>query len=220
MIADRPSAEILLVDNDPAVAEHIRTALAGSGSFDVKWVRQLSAGLERLSKRGVAAILLQLFLPDSEGIETLDKLYAAAPDIPILILSESGHDTVAAQAVERGAHDYLPPGHLDSYSLTRALRNAIQRTDVENALYVEKDRSLVTLNSIGDAVLCTDVSGHITYLNLVAETMTGWSREEAMGMPLAEVFHIVDGATRETAQDPGMPDLLYQWIVSVAQLPV
>ena len=75
-------------------------------------------------------------------------------------------------------------------------------TDAANALYVEKDRSLVTLNSIGDAVLCTDTAGRITYLNVVAETMTGWSREEALGKFLAEVFHIVDGDSRETAQDP------------------
>jgi diguanylate cyclase (GGDEF)-like protein/PAS domain S-box-containing protein len=193
---------ILLIDNDPAVAEQIRTALAGSGSFEVTWVPRLSAALERLSEKRVAAVLLDPFLPDSAGIETFDKLCTAAPDIPILILSKNGHESLAAQAVERGAHDYLPPDHLNSYSLTRALRNAIQSTDAENALYVEKDRSLVTLNSIGDAVLCTDISGHITYLNLVAETMTGWSKEEAMGKLLAEVFHIVDGATRETAQDP------------------
>ena len=93
------------------------------------------------------------------------------------------------------------PHHLD-YSLPRALRNAIERHAVEDALYLEKERALVTLNSIGDAVLCTDISGKITYLNLVAETMTGWQREEATGKPLAEVFRIVDGATRRTARDP------------------
>jgi diguanylate cyclase (GGDEF)-like protein/PAS domain S-box-containing protein len=177
-------------------------ALAGSGSFDLEWVRQLSVGLDRLKKKGIAVVLLELSLPDSEGIETFDKLYAAAPDIPILILSRNGHESLAVQAVERGAHDYLPPDHLDSYSLPRALRNAIDRGVAEDALYVEKDRSLVTLNSIGDAVLCTDISGHVTYLNLVAETMTGWSRDEAAGKLLAEVFNIVDGATRQTAQDP------------------
>jgi len=69
-------------------------------------------------------------------------------------------------------------------------------------LYVEKERAVVTLNSIGDAVLCTDTSGNITYLNLVAETMTGWQREAATGKPLAEVFRIVDGATRETSRNP------------------
>jgi diguanylate cyclase (GGDEF)-like protein/PAS domain S-box-containing protein len=95
-----------------------------------------------------------------------------------------------------------PPSHLDSYSLPRALRNAIDRKTVEDALYVEKERALVVLNSIGDAVLCTDISGKITHLNLVAETMTGWRREEATGKPLAEVFRIIDGATQNNDRDP------------------
>jgi PAS domain S-box-containing protein len=106
------------------------------------------------------------------------------------------------QAVERGAQDYLLPGHLDSYSLPRALRNAIERKSVQDALYIEKERAVVTLNSIGDAVLCTDIFGKITYLNLVAEAMTGWRREEAIGEPVAEVFRIIDGATRKIARDP------------------
>jgi diguanylate cyclase (GGDEF)-like protein/PAS domain S-box-containing protein len=195
--------KILLIENDPATANEIRTALAGtgSGSFEVEWVRQLSEGLARLSNKGIDAVLLELSLPDSRGIETFDKLFTAAPDVPILILGGNVNEALAKEAVGRGAQDYLLPGHLD-YSLPRALRNAIERKTFEDALYVEKDRALVTLNSIGDAVLCTDISGNITYLNLVAETMTGWQREEATGKPLAEVFRIIDGPTRKTARDP------------------
>jgi diguanylate cyclase (GGDEF)-like protein/PAS domain S-box-containing protein len=198
------SLKILLIENDPAAANEIRTALtaAGDNSFDVEWVQLLSDGLERLSKRGIAAVLLELCLPDSEGIETFDKLFTVAPDVPILILGGNANEALAKEAVGRGAQDYLLPGHRDSYSLPRALRNAIERKAVEDALYVEKERALVTLNSIGDAVLCTDISGNITYLNLVAEAMTGWPRKEAIGKPLAEVFQIIDGATRQRAQDP------------------
>ena len=196
--------KILLIENDPVVAEAIRATLAapGGGSFDVEWVRQLSEGLERLGKKGIAAILLELSLPDSQGIETFDRLFAATPDVPILILGGNADQALAQRAVAHGAQDYLLPDHLDSYSLTRALRNAIERKAVEDALYVEKERAVVTLNSIGDAVLCTDISGNITYLNLVAETMTGWGRQEATGHPLAEVFRIIDGSTRMPARDP------------------
>ncbi|HEY5253715.1 MAG TPA: hypothetical protein VIJ53_03620, partial [Acidobacteriaceae bacterium] len=67
MIKDRAPAEILLVDNDPAVAEMIRTALAGSASFALTCVHQLSEGLARLSQGGIAVVLLELFLPDSAG---------------------------------------------------------------------------------------------------------------------------------------------------------
>jgi diguanylate cyclase (GGDEF)-like protein/PAS domain S-box-containing protein len=195
---------ILLIENNLAAADTIRAALspATAGSFDVEWVHELSEGLARLSKKGIAAVLLELNLPDSHGIGTFDKVFAAAPDVPILILGGNDSEALAKQAVGRGAQDYVLPGHLDSYSLPRALRNAIERKTVEDALYVEKERALVTLNSIGDAVLCTDISGNVTYLNLVAETMTGWGREEATGRPLAEVFQIIDGPTRKTARDP------------------
>src|SRR5712664_4557816 len=203
MITPITHAKILLIENDPAAADKIRAALAaaGWGVFDLEWVRQLSEGLARLNKKGIAAVLLELSLPDSQGIETFDKLFAAAPDVPMLILT-NGNEALAKQAVERGAQDYLLAGHIDSYSLPRALRNAIERKAVDEALYVEKERAVVTLNSTGDAVLCTDISGNITYLNLVAETMTGWCREEATGKRLAEVFRIIDGATRKTARDP------------------
>jgi diguanylate cyclase (GGDEF)-like protein/PAS domain S-box-containing protein len=195
---------ILLIETDQGAADAIQAALANSrtGSFDVERVRELSEGLERLSKKGIAAVLLNLSLPDSQGIETFDKLFTAAPDVPILILGGHLNEDLARQAVARGAQDYLLPGHLNGYSLPRALHNSIDRKALEDALYLEKERAQVTLNSIGDAVLCTDIAGKITYLNLVAETMTGWHREEAIGQPLAEVFQIIDGATRQPARDP------------------
>jgi diguanylate cyclase (GGDEF)-like protein/PAS domain S-box-containing protein len=198
------SPTVLVIDNNQVAADEISAALAaaGGGSFDVERVRRLSEGLARLSQNGIDAVLLELSLPDSDGIETFEKLFTAAPDVPILILGGNTNEGLAKQAVGRGAQDYLLPNHLDSYSLPRALRNAIERKAVEDALYMERERAVVTLNSIGDAVLCTDNSGNISYLNLVAENMTGWGRKEATGKPLAEVFRIIDGATRKTARDP------------------
>jgi len=76
------------------------------------------------------------------------------------------------------------------------------RKVAEDALFEEKERAQVTLNSIGDAVLTTNLPGNVTYLNQVAELMTGWSRGDAVGRPLSEVFRIVDGVTREAAPNP------------------
>jgi PAS domain S-box-containing protein len=199
-----PPPKILLIQDDADGANNICGALssASGGSFEVEWVRQLSEGLERLVKKGIDAVLLELPLPDSRGLDTFDKLYAAVPDVPILILGGKDNEALAKEAVARGAQDYLLPGHLDDFSLSRAVRNAIERKAAADALYLERERAEVTLNSIGDAVLCTDISGNVTYLNLVAETMTGWRREEATGRPLAEVFRIIDGASRKTARNP------------------
>src|SRR6185295_5669843 len=66
----------------------------------------------------------------------------------------------------------------------------------------DSERAELTLNSIGDAVISTDIPGNVTYLNAVAEQMTGWPRDEAVGRPLGCVFRIVDGATRETSPNP------------------
>src|SRR5208337_4703205 len=63
-------------------------------------------------------------------------------------------------------------------------------------------RAQVTLNCIGDAVICTDASGNITFLNVVAEKMTSWTRQEAAGRPMAEVFRILDATTREVTPNP------------------
>ncbi|MGZ4038077.1 MAG: sensor histidine kinase [Bacteroidia bacterium] len=76
------------------------------------------------------------------------------------------------------------------------------RRDAEEALFVEKELAVVTLNSISDAVISADTSGTITLLNLVAEKMTGWSSHEATGHPVADVFHVLDATTRETVSIP------------------
>jgi len=193
---------ILLIQDDAPSAEAVAEALSNSGdvSFQVEWVRNCSDGLARLA--GAAAILLDLFLPDSRGIETFEQVFRAAPYIPILILIEPKDEETAKLAVQRGAQDYLLKGHLDSHPLPKALDSMIERASISEALFQQNERALVTLNSIGDAVMSTDDAGRVTYLNVVAEGLTGWSQEQAMGHALEEVFHIVDGTTRQKAQNP------------------
>jgi diguanylate cyclase (GGDEF)-like protein/PAS domain S-box-containing protein len=77
-----------------------------------------------------------------------------------------------------------------------------ERQAMEDALFVEKERAQVTLNSIGDAVICTNTSGTITFLNRVAENMTGWSWQEAKGRSMSDVFNIMDATSRVTIPDP------------------
>ena len=195
---------LLLIEDDATDARLIRGALADArgGPFEVQWVRRLSDALERLRTKGIGAIFADLFLPDSRGIETLDQLLLAVPQIPIVVLCGIDDEDLALRGVQRGARDYLLKGYLDSYSFSRALHNMMERKAMEDALFIEKERAQVTLDSIGDAVLSTDLSGKVTYLNLVAEIMTGWSREDATGRPLAEVFRIIDGTTRKGCRNP------------------
>ena len=86
----------------------------------------------------------------------------------------------------------------DGILVTAAIRDIDTRKSIE---FVEKERAQVTLNSIGDAVICADISGNLTFLNVVAEKLTGWSKEEAAGQPMTEVFRILN-ASRETIPNP------------------
>jgi diguanylate cyclase (GGDEF)-like protein/PAS domain S-box-containing protein len=287
-------------------------------------------------------------LPDSQGIETFDQVFQAAPNAVILILSAASDEASARRAVQCGAQDYFVKGHVDAHWLPRALRYLIERKAIqdalrnsearframsdasplgifvsdeqgscvytnaayhkisglkfeqtlgtnwsvaihpedrqrvlaewhdaarrdepfwtelrflrndgsvvwtrvnsaamrdgmqphghvqtvediterkltefglraaEEALFEEKERAQVTLNSIGDAVLTTDLLGNVTYLNLVAEAITGWSSEDALGRPLAEVFRIIDGTTHQTAANPAQRAILEDRTVGLA----
>jgi diguanylate cyclase (GGDEF)-like protein/PAS domain S-box-containing protein len=195
---------LLLIEDNPADARLVREALASVkfAAFKVEWAKTLGEGLEHLARGGFTVVITDLFLPDSQGLDTLDKILLAAPRVPVLVLSGLDDEDIDSRTVQHGAQDYLPKAQLDSYALSRALRNMIDRKRAEDALFSEKERAQVTLNSIGDAVLCTDSSGNVTYLNIVAEKMTGWPRTEASGRPLTEVFRIIDAATRQTAPNP------------------
>jgi diguanylate cyclase (GGDEF)-like protein/PAS domain S-box-containing protein len=80
----------------------------------------------------------------------------------------------------------------------------------------ERELLQVTLQSIGDAVVTTDVRGHVTWLNPVAERLTGWSSDEAQGLPAAQIFRIVDEETRQPARDPVAACLLEGRVVGLA----
>jgi diguanylate cyclase (GGDEF)-like protein/PAS domain S-box-containing protein len=80
--------------------------------------------------------------------------------------------------------------------------NAHEIRTADNALHVERSRAQITLDSIGDGVICADKEGMVTYLNVVAERMTGWTRDDAIGRMFGEVFHIVHCETREPAPNP------------------
>jgi diguanylate cyclase (GGDEF)-like protein/PAS domain S-box-containing protein len=207
------SLNILLIQGDEQNARAVRDALNSSSdrNFKVEWVRTCALGLERLTVLGkqhhdeiggISVVLVDLLLPDLAGMPIIDRLYTAAPQIPIVILCSSEDEAIAKAAMLRGAQDFLLKKRLDGYVLTKTLGAAIDRAAIAEALFNEQERAQVTLNSIGDAVISTDVEGHITYLNVVAERLTGWPTAEAVGRPLEQVFKIIDADTRATVPNP------------------
>ena len=193
---------ILLIQDDAPAAISILGALNHSDDecFEVEWVRRCSDALERLD--GVAALLLDLYLPDSQGLDTFYRLFHALPTIPILILIEPDDEKTARLAVQCGAQDYLFKACVDPHLLRKAVGSMIERAAYSEALFDEKERAQITLNSIGDAVVSTDAAGTITYLNTMAEGLTGWSRKDATGHPLGDIFNLIDATTRKPIRNP------------------
>ena len=105
----------------------------------------------------------------------------------------------------------------DQYSFPAFLHDISERKRSEAALLTEKEWLRVTLGSIGDGVIATDTSGNVTYLNPVAETMTGWRTEQATGLPLTTVFQIVNETTGEIAPNPVEQVLLSQRKAGLAE---
>lgn len=92
-----------------------------------------------------------------------------------------------------------------------------RRKEAEEELLAEKERLAVTLHSIGDGVITTDVEGKIVLINRVAEELTGWRQDEAQGRPFLEVFHVLDGETKEPCADPVSQVLKKGQIITLAE---
>ncbi|MGC1688256.1 MAG: EAL domain-containing protein [Candidatus Acidiferrales bacterium] len=203
-MSKKPIKTVLLVEDNPGDARLLREMLNvdGSRQIELRHAECMGDAEKLLAEQAVDMILLDLGLPDAQGLVVVRRARAAAPRIPLVVLTGMDDEMLATQALQEGAQDYLIKGQIESRALLRALRYAVERKFTEEALFEEKERAQVTLNSIGDAVVCTDITGNITYLNLVAEKMMGWSGDEASGRPMAEVLQILDAASHETTPNP------------------
>ena len=195
---------VLIITGNSSDAKTLANVLgnAGNDAFAVESVIRLSEGVKRLRAGGIDAVMVDLLLPDSQGIGTLDKLFAVVPHTPIMVLGAVDDKPLTSRVVRHGAQGYLSRDHFQSYLVPQLLHNSIERKIIEEKFFVEKTRAGITLNSISDAVIGTDMSGNVDYLNIAAEIMTGWKRDEAQGHPIDEVMHIIDSATREPVRNP------------------
>lgn len=131
----RPT-RILLVEEDPSGLEKLRLSLSRvrDARFEIEWAGELAAALQRMSEGGIDIVLLDLFLPDSEGLATFERCYAFAPDVPIIVLTDMDDDQAAMSTVQGGAQDYLVKDLVTEQLLARSIRYAIERHRLLSAL--------------------------------------------------------------------------------------
>ena len=203
-MAINPVRTVLLIENDLEQTRIIRAMFddQGSHSFKLTRVECLADAEKYLAGHPVDIVLLDLGSSAPEGLEAVRRTRAVAPHASIVLLSSLDDEPKAIQAIQEGAQDYLIKGQIETHKLMRALGNAFERKMNEEILIDEKERAESTLNCIADAVICTDLSGNITFFNPVAGSTMGWPLNEVVGRPLTKAFRIVDATTREAILDP------------------
>ena len=198
---------VLLIECQPADARLITNALTNQvhGAFAVESITKLSDGLGRIAKGGVRAVIVDIEMSNGRSVATIERLLTGAPHVPILILAATENESVARQAVERGAHDYLLKSNFDNFRLRRAVRAMIEHRTADEQAFLHQQCAELALLCTGDAVVITDSAERVTHLNTAAELITGWSQLEAQGQPLNKIFGLVNGnAGKFPAAEPRM----------------
>jgi PAS domain S-box-containing protein len=147
--------KVLLVEDNPEDVQLVDEMLSESdiSGFVLERADRISAGLERLSRKDIDVVLLSLSLPDSQGLDTLQKVVLAAPKVPIVVMNSLDDDEdLALQAVQGGAQDYIVKGYMDTHALTRAIRYAIERKRSEEELR-RVNRALKTLSDCNQVLI-------------------------------------------------------------------
>lgn len=206
---NRDIINVLLVEDNPGDARLMREMLTESNNrFNLEYAQWLSTGLARVIADDIDVILLDLSLPDSQGFDTFVKMHTQAPDVPILVLTGLDDTDMAVKAVHKGAQDYLVKGGVDSETLVRAIRYAIERqqmlVDLEQRVkertreLAEANERLKELDQLKSKFV-SDVSHElrspITNLSLYLELL-----EKAKGEKQAHYLAVLKSQTKRLSQ--------------------
>ena len=170
---------VLLVEDSAADAQMTADMLtfARAPRCELTRAEMLAEALELLEERLFDVVLLDLGLPDADGLGGVRALRAAAPETALIVLSGLGSEAVAVAALEAGAQDYLVKGRAGDDALQRSIRFAIARREAD----VAQRRLAAVVESSDDAIITKDVDTTITSWNRGAELLYGYTSEEAVG---------------------------------------
>jgi len=193
---------ILLVEDSLSDARLFQELLVDAKTpFSIDHVRRLSEAVQRLEQGGVDVVMSDLTLPDSQGLETFQKLHATAPQVPLIVLSGLDDETLAVETVQQGAQDYLVKGRADTHLLVRSIRYALKRVAAERELAEERNLLRSVINNLLDSIYVKDVRGVYRLDNLAHMRSIGVEHpEDVVGKTVFDFFPY-DAAVRFQADD-------------------
>ena len=184
------SLKILLVEDSDTDAMLLQENILSSGTMDisVSVVQSLNGAEEHLKNNHTDAMLLDLTLPDSSGLDTVRRARRISPDLPIVVLTGVDDENMGVEAMRTGVQDYLVKGQTDGRTITRVIRYSIERKRAEDAMLVSELRYRRLFEAARDGILILDAdSGQIVDVNPFVKEMLGYSHEEFLNKKLWEV---------------------------------
>ena len=188
-MADKP-IKVLLIEDNPGDIRLIKEMLleVDDVPFELECTDRLLPGLERLNEGSFDVVLLDLGLPDSQGLDTFAKAHAQAPEVPIVVLTAFDDELHAIKAMRRGAQDYLVKQHVDSELLGRSIRYSIERKRAEEALRESEEKYHTLFEAVRDAIYITTREGRFVDFNPAMMELFGYPREELLRLYAQDTY--------------------------------
>ncbi|MGE5403024.1 MAG: PAS domain S-box protein [Ignavibacteriales bacterium] len=181
---DKEYIKLLIIEDNPGDAALIEDMIGEieEVNIEIEHVTRLSKGLERLKQNSISAVLLDLGLPDSFGIDTFYKVHEQTAGVPIVVMTGLNDKQVAVKAIQAGAQDYLVKGKIDAGLLEHSLRYAIERKRIEEALLERESQLKATFEQAAVGIAHVALDGRWVKVNQRICDITGYSPEEMLSL--------------------------------------
>jgi two-component system cell cycle sensor histidine kinase/response regulator CckA len=195
MTRDTAALRVLLVEDNAGDARLLRELLryAGGSGFQIEHVGSLGAALDHLGSHDPEVILLDLGLPDSEGLATFQAIRSVDLDAAVVVVSGLDDERFAYQAVAAGAQDYVVKGRVEGGVLARVIRYAAERKRHERDLLRSQDRFRALVEQGADGITVVDAKGVVQYASPSTEKILGYAPSEVVG---TEAMLLIDDEWR------------------------
>ncbi|MBR9971918.1 HD domain-containing phosphohydrolase [Magnetospirillum sulfuroxidans] len=193
-----PPIRLLLVEDNPGDARLVRALLAETGGFELSYAETMADAKTWLIDNDADVVLLDLSLPDSHGLETIDAMRKLAPLLPIVVFTGLADEDVGVAAVKRGCQDYLVKGVGDGHLISRTVLYAIERKTLEIERLQSADRmKKVLLQTVRAVSLTLEIrdpytAGHqrrVAQLAVAIGRQMGWSEHTLEGLQTGALIH-------------------------------
>ncbi|MCU7497391.1 MAG: PAS domain S-box protein [Ignavibacteria bacterium] len=187
----KESIKLLVVEDNPGDAALIEEMIGDISEIRVEMlhVTRLTAGLEALEKYSMDAVLLDLGLPDSFGIDTLHRIQTHTSGVPVVVMTGLNDKQVAVKAIKAGAQDYLVKGRIDSELLEHSLRYAIERKRIEEALIESQSELKATFDQAAVGIAHVSLDGRWLKVNQKMCDITGYTPDELSALDFQRLTH-------------------------------